>query len=117
MCLHFQASSVSLSIITFIGIALTNVVVWILLIKPTTESCTAGLYGFMISITVIYSPILVKTNRLYRIFRDVERGITNVKYASNNKMGIVTAALIMGQVKECYLYTQYLTSGNEFTFM
>ncbi len=61
-----MASSRELMMIVMLGIMLAYGTVFVLLAKPETISCVVSTYGFLLSVTLIYCPLLVKTNRVYR---------------------------------------------------
>ena len=50
------------------GNVLTCIQVMIFVLQPTTTSCIIVYAGFHLSFTATYAPLLVRTNRIYRIF-------------------------------------------------
>ena len=63
-----KASGKELSGITFMGILMAFVTVFRLIAKPTNIGCFLWYDGFNLSVTLIFCPLLLKTNRVYRIF-------------------------------------------------
>ena len=63
-----KASSRELTGIILIGIILAYLVVFSYIAKPSKVSCYCSHLGFNLAVTLIYSPLLLKTNRVYRIF-------------------------------------------------
>ena len=61
-----MASSRELMVIVILGIMLAYGTVFILLAKPESVTCILSTYGYLLSVTLIYCPLLVKTNRVYR---------------------------------------------------
>lgn len=63
-----KAAGRELSFIIFIGIILCFVASFICLAKPTDVVCTLRRYIGSTCFTMCYAPLLMKTNRIYRIF-------------------------------------------------
>lgn len=63
-----KAAGRELSLIIFIGILLCFVASFICLAKPTDLVCTLRRYIGSSCFTICYAPLLMKTNRIYRIF-------------------------------------------------
>ena len=100
----FQSSSRGLSAVIFFGITLANLSVVAFLFKPTTFNCHLSIYGFMLSVAIIYSPILVKTNRIYRIFSAGRKGNKRPGMINSKAMIILTSLLVLGEVLNCFRY-------------
>ena len=64
-----KASSRELSYIMLIGTVLCYLTVFTFVGKPEESVCKAAYFGFGLSFTWIYGPLMVKTNRIYRIFK------------------------------------------------
>ena len=63
-----KAAGRELSLLIFIGIILCFVSSFICLAKPTDLVCTLQRYFGNTCFTLCYAPLLIKTNRIYRIF-------------------------------------------------
>ena len=63
-----KAAGRELSLIIFIGILLCFVASFMCLAKPTDLVCTLRRYIGALCFTICYAPLLMKTNRIYRIF-------------------------------------------------
>lgn len=63
-----KAAGRELSLIIFIGILLCFVASFICLAKPTDLVCAVRRYIGALCFTICYAPLLMKTNRIYRIF-------------------------------------------------
>ncbi len=94
-----KATSRELSMMTLIGIFLAFCTVFAFLAKPNLASCRAGHYGFNLSVALIYAPLLVKTNRLYRIFTGGKEGKKNMKFIGNRFQLITSLMLVLVQVR------------------
>lgn len=69
-----KASSRELMAVILVGIFLAFVTVFMIIAKPTIVTCAASKCGFAVSIAMVYAPLLVKTNRVYRIFNAGAKG-------------------------------------------
>ncbi|CAD5119104.1 DgyrCDS7749 [Dimorphilus gyrociliatus] len=69
-----KASSRFLSGIILFGCSLGYVTVFFFLAKPSIVTCVINRIGFHMTICTIYSPLFVKTLRVYRIFRSGLKG-------------------------------------------
>ena len=69
-----KASSRQLMAIILSGIATAYLTVYLLIMEPSSASCYASRFGFNLAVSLIYAPLMVKTNRIYRIFASGKRG-------------------------------------------
>ncbi len=89
-----KASSWNLMLITIFGIIWAHTAVFIFIAKPSDVSCVSSLYSFHLSIALIYSPVLVKSNRIYRIFSIKKTGKTKLYWISQkSQMFLVFASI------------------------
>ena len=93
-----KASSRELMAIIMVGIILAYLSVIFFLLKPTTASCHISHVGFNLSVGLIYAPLLLKTNRVYRIFTGGKRGVKELKYISAESQLIFTGVVFIFQV-------------------
>ena len=93
-----RASSKELNAIILIGILFAYVSVFFYLIKPSDWSCICRHVGFNIAVSLIYAPLLTKTNRVFRIFGAGKRGVKRPPYISTNAQLILTSLLLVIQV-------------------
>jgi ABC-type branched-subunit amino acid transport system substrate-binding protein len=63
-----KASSIELMYLILAGVTLGLVVVFTFLAKPSIPVCYAQHFGFNITFTITYCPLLAKTRRIYAIF-------------------------------------------------
>ena len=78
-----RASSKELNAIILMGIMVAYMSVFFYLIKPSKWSCILRHAGFNFAVSLIYAPILTKTNRVYRIFSAGKRGVKRPAFISN----------------------------------
>ncbi len=93
-----KASSRQLTTVILFGIILAFSFVFAFLAKPSLNPCIISRYGFHLSVCLIYSPLLVKTNRIYRIFKIGKHGNKTMTFISNRSQLIITGTLIVTQV-------------------
>jgi hypothetical protein len=68
-----KATSRELSFLMLGGVALQYALVWCVCAQPSQFTCSAKYAGFNVSFTLVYATLLVRTNRIYRIFRAGQR--------------------------------------------
>ena len=83
-------------IISGIFTAYVSVVFYITI--PSFWSCMANRHGFNSAVALIYSPLLVKTNRIYRIFKATKSGIGGAKFIDTRTQIIASILLLLIQV-------------------
>ncbi len=93
-----KATTKELCCIILFGIFVAFLSVFFFLIEPTIWSCFANRYGFNLSVCLIYSPLFVKTNRVFRIFRSTEKGMGRARLIGLNTQIIASTVLILIQV-------------------
>ena len=93
-----KASSRELSSIIWGGIILAYISVFFFLLKPSEWSCALNRFGFSISITLIYAPMLVKTNRIYRIFASAQKTTRRPQFTSPRSQILASLFLILIEV-------------------
>ena len=97
-----KATSRELSAILLFGIFLAYISVFTFVARPTTGSCFCSRIGFNLSVSLIYAPLLVKTNRIYRIFAAGKKGNKRPKYIGSTAQIVITLVLIVIQVFTSY---------------
>ena len=94
-----KASSRELMSIILLGAFLAYSTVYCILCEPATTACILSQLGFILSVTTMYSPLLVKTSRVYRIFRAGTRGHTTLPFISSRAQIAMTLLLLILQVR------------------
>ncbi len=92
-----KASSRELNVVIMTGILLAYIGALVLLWHPNKTSCQFRHYIFNLSVALIYSPLLVKTNRVYRIFAAGKKG-NNPPWISTRSQIAFTVTILIFQV-------------------
>ncbi|XP_045192244.2 metabotropic glutamate receptor 3-like [Mercenaria mercenaria] len=90
--------SIELSGIILLGTLLTYGLAASFLSRPNEWKCYINYVGFSLTYTLIYSPLLVKTNRIYRIFNAGRRTTRKPCFISTSSQVVFSFALIFTQV-------------------
>ena len=90
-----KATTRELCSIILAGILIAYITALFYFFKPTYWFCVINRHGFNLSIILIYSPLFVKTNRIYRIFQAGQKGIQKPKYIGTITQIIISALLIL----------------------
>ena len=98
-----KATSRELSYIILFGVLVQFTLVCSLVSIPSTVSCFINLVGFNLSFTLVYAPLMVKTNRIYRIFDAGRRTIRLPSCTSPCAQVAITCLFIGVQVRVCQL--------------
>ena len=108
-----KASSRQLMAIILIGIVMAYATVLFFLLPPTVITCYLSRFGFNLSVTFIYGPLMVKTSRIYRIFTAGKRGTKRPKLVGTRSQLIIVITLIIMQVRVLKSLYLILYSGTE----
>ncbi|XP_067668120.1 metabotropic glutamate receptor 4-like [Haliotis asinina] len=100
-----KASSREMSYLMLVGLFLGFVTVAILISPPSWTSCQIGFFCFCISFSWIYSPLLTRTSRIFRIFESSKRSTKRPKLVSPKSQVIIASGLILIQVAICIAIT------------
>lgn len=101
-----MASGRELMLVLLAGIALCYSLGFTLLVSLNARRCVYQRYGTGISLSICYSAILVKTNRIARIFR----GNRHPAFITPKPQLFITALLICVQLAICFIASNYGTS-------
>ena len=93
-----KASSRELMAVIMCGIYLALFTVLVILSRPSDASCYTSQFGFMVSVTLIYGPLMIKTTRVYRIFEAGKRGVRELVFISSRAQFAFTIGIIIIQV-------------------
>ena len=93
-----KASGRELSVILFIGVFFCYVSSLIYLVKPTSVICGLRRFVSSVSLTAIYAPVLLRTNRIYRIFKVAQKSVTRPSLISPTSQIIMCMAIIAVQI-------------------
>lgn len=93
-----KASSRELSAIILTGIFLAYATIFFYVAKPDPIMCAINRYGFSVTITFIYAPLLVKTNRIFRIFAAGKKGTKKPSFIDSQSQVFICCILLLIQV-------------------
>ncbi len=99
-----KASSRDLMVFIMIGIFLAFLCIFAIIAKPSFTSCHLIKLGFNLSVCLIYGPLFVKTNRVYRIFSAGKRGNKRPAFISSRVQLTATIFILAGQVRHFFLF-------------
>ncbi len=95
-----KASGKELSTVIMTGIFITYLTSITFLLKPSLVPCHISSLGFHLSVTVLYSALLLKTNRVYRIFSSGKKGKMALKWIGSTSQLTITMSIILLQVHD-----------------
>ena len=90
-----KATTRELCSIILAGIFIAYLTALFYFFKPIYLFCLINRHGFNLSVILIYSPLFVKTNRVYRIFQAGQKGIQKPKYIGTLTQIILSVLLIL----------------------
>ena len=95
---HFiKAAGRELSAIVFIGIMLCYITPFTYLGKPTDTLCGVRRFFGSVCLTVCYAPVLMKTIRIYRIFKSAQSSVTRPSLTRPRSQVLISIGLIAVQ--------------------
>ena len=94
-----KATTRELCCIILFGTSMAYLIGLFYFFKPAYWSCLINRHGFNLSVILIYAPLFVKTNRVYRIFHAGKKGIKRVKYIDTSTQIMISTVLILIQVR------------------
>ncbi|KAK3581190.1 hypothetical protein CHS0354_024724 [Potamilus streckersoni] len=93
-----KCTSLELSAVILVGTFVAYVLTMSFLSEPNTYKCFVNHIGFNLIFTMLYAPLLVKTNRIYRIFRAGKRTTKKPRLTSQTSQLFITLVLIALQI-------------------
>ncbi|XP_033124435.1 metabotropic glutamate receptor 7-like [Anneissia japonica] len=93
-----KASSRELSGIMLFGVFMSFSLVFSIISKPTKATCFVNRIGFMLCFTIIYASLLVRVNRIHRIFSAGMKSTKKPRFISPRSQIAFASALISVQV-------------------
>ncbi|XP_046558866.1 metabotropic glutamate receptor 7-like [Haliotis rubra] len=93
-----RSSSRELSQMMLVGICAAYLLVFGFLTFPNNFSCYVNNVGFSLTFTLVYVPLLVKTNRIYRIFRAGKKTTVLPRCTSSSSQVVIVTGLLTFQV-------------------
>ncbi|XP_071089071.1 metabotropic glutamate receptor 7-like [Haliotis cracherodii] len=93
-----RSSSRELSQMMLVGICAAYLLVFGFLTFPNNFSCYVNNVGFSLTFTLVYVPLLVKTSRIYRIFRAGKKTTVLPRCTSSSSQVVIVTGLLTFQV-------------------
>lgn len=93
-----KASSRELSGLMLGGHVVACLLVPVFVVEPSAASCLLGHTGFHLCLTLVYAPLLVKTNRIYRIFMLGRRTTKKPPFVSSLAQIIASVTIVVMHV-------------------
>lgn len=94
-----MASGRELCYVLLLGIFMSYVTSFIMLLKPSLPMCLMMRLGLGVSLCLIYAAMLTKTNRIYRIFnRGIKAMVKRPSYTSPRSQIIICFCLVSVQI-------------------
>lgn len=95
-----KAHNIQLSMLILLGLVFACVTVVFLVVPADSSpwSCVAGSVGFHLGISMIYTPLLVKNVRIYRIFSFAKKSVRAPRWVSDKSQMAFTIILLTIQV-------------------
>ncbi len=100
-----KGASWELIFIILIGLTMSFVTVLFFIAKATFVICIFGRIGFNVSCSLIFGPLLVKTNRIFQVFRAANKMSRKVFMADKMTQIIFTCVIQGVQVRTVYFNT------------
>ena len=86
------------------GNVITCVIVVTFVLEPSLATCIILTAGFHLSFTLTYAPLLVKTNRIYRIFHWGCRAAAKPPFVSSRAQVVIAVCIISVQVRRAHCH-------------
>lgn len=93
-----RSSSRELSALMMLGVILSFLLQYSILSPPTRITCYCNQVGFSLTLTLVYAPLYVKTNRIYRIFTAGRKSAASPKWTSSASQLLIASFFILIQV-------------------
>ncbi|ELU06483.1 hypothetical protein CAPTEDRAFT_99819 [Capitella teleta] len=97
-----RSTSRELSAVILVGALVCAASIHAFLLKPSVETCLLRLLGFHYGVNLLYSPLMVKTIRIYRIFSAGKRSVRRPRFISSGAQMVFTAVLVLLQVSHLH---------------
>lgn len=94
-----KACNRELSFLILIGALLAFVTVFVYVARPTHISCVFREIGFHMSVNILFGPLLVKTNRVYRIFESGKKSIGMPPFVTAAAQRVFTTIVCLVEVR------------------
>lgn len=95
-----KSTSRELSYLMWVGVVLQYLLLFCVVLKPNSVVCKMSYAGFNISFSVVYAPLLTRTNRIYRLFQGGIRGKALPSLTSPLSQVVITLMIVSVQVSD-----------------
>ncbi|KTG44586.1 hypothetical protein cypCar_00000616 [Cyprinus carpio] len=99
-----RASGRELSYVLLTGIFLIYLITFLMIAEPSTVVCAFRRLFLGLGMSISYSAMLTKTNRIYRIFEQGKKSVTPPKFISPSSQLIITFILISVQLLGVFIW-------------
>ncbi|XP_052465642.1 metabotropic glutamate receptor 6-like [Carassius gibelio] len=99
-----RASGRELSYVLLTGIFLIYLITFLMIAEPSTVVCAFRRLILGLGMSISYSAMLTKTNRIYRIFEQGKKSVTPPKFISPTSQLIITFILISVQLLGIFIW-------------
>ena len=93
-----KAAGRELCAILFAGVLLCYVAALLYVAKPSVASCTARRFIGSVSMTMCYAPVLLRTIRIYRIFKAAQGSVARPSFVSPQSQVLVAFGITAVQI-------------------
>lgn len=111
-----KASSRELSGVLLIGILLCYLLPFFFILKPSTVICASRRFGVGFCFSICYSALLVKTNRMHRIFNRKKITVHPPPLISSRSQLVMTAGFVLVQIVIAITWIAIERPGIAFNF-
>ena len=99
-----KATNFPLSMVMLCGVLLASVSAFAFITRPTVVRCAVRLWGFHLSVNLLYTPMFFKTLQIYRIFNGGKKGKSRLKFISSRWQRAFTSTFVAVKVCCDFLY-------------
>ncbi|KAA0714351.1 Metabotropic glutamate receptor 7 [Triplophysa tibetana] len=99
-----RAAGRELSYVLLTGIFLIYLITFLMIAEPETVVCAFRRMLLGLGMSITYSAMLTKTNRIYRIFEQGKKSVTPPKFISPTSQLVITFVLISVQVVGVFVW-------------
>lgn len=92
-----KASGRELALFLFLGVLSCYVAVLLNFMKPTNVICGVKRFASGVSMTMCYAPVLLRTNRIYRIFKAAQKSVRRPSFVSPLSQTFVALGIVAVQ--------------------
>lgn len=93
-----KACSRELSFVMLLGVLVSCVISISLVAPPSSATCVTNYFGFHLSFTTLYAPLLTRTNRIHRIFKAGKTSKQRPRFSGSAVQLVIVSIVISIQV-------------------